>query len=127
MKSSLRRTGFTLIEILVVVIIIAALAGMVVPRLWPVSDEAKAKIAQGDIANISVAIKLYRLRSDRFPSTDEGLKALYPEYLEKKARDPWKRDYQYRYPGTHSPGGFDVWSLGADPNNAADDVTSWAE
>ena len=127
MNASMDRGGFTLIELMVVVIIIAALAGMVLPRVLPVSTEAKAKIAEGDIANITVALKLYHLRQDRFPTTDEGLKILYPDYLEKKARDPWKRDYQYRSPGAHNPTGFDLWSPGADPNNAADDVTNWAE
>lgn len=127
MNMSHKRVGFTLIELMVVVIIIAALAGMVLPRVLPASAEAKAKIAEGDIANITVGLKLYHLRNDRFPSSEEGLKILYPDFLERKARDPWKRDYQYRCPGAHNVTGFDLWSLGVDPNNAADDVTNWTE
>lgn len=119
--------GFTLIELMVVVIIIAALAGMVLPRVLPVSDEAKKHIAQGDIANITMALKMFHLKNDRFPSTDEGLKVLYPEYIEKKPRDPWKRDYMYRCPGTHIVTGFDLWSQGKDPQGEADDVSNWSE
>lgn len=127
--------GFTLIEIMVVVIIIAALAGMVVPRLWPISDDAKKSIASADLASISTGIRLFRFHCDRFPSTEEGLDALLASpgglttwkgpYLEKKPLDPWKRPYQYRNPGTHNQAGFDLWSTGPDPQKADDDVTNW--
>jgi general secretion pathway protein G len=129
--------GFTLIELMVVVIIIAALAGMVLPRVLPASDEAKHNIALGDIANITVGLKLYRLHTDRFPSTEEGLGALMSApgsarnwkgpYLEKAAKDPWKRPYHYKYPGAHNPSGFDIWSTGPNEQDAADDVTNWEE
>ena len=120
-------TGFTLIELMVVVIIIAALAGMVLPRVLPASEEAKINIAKGDIANITMALKMFHLKNDRFPTSDEGLKVLYPEYLEKRARDPWKREYLYRYPGTHGEGTFDLWSQGKDPQVEADDVANWKD
>jgi general secretion pathway protein G len=120
---------------MVVVIIIAALAGMVIPRLWPASDEAKRSIAMGDIANVSLALKLYRLHNDRYPGNEEGLNALMAApgtarnwrgpYLEKKALDPWKRSYHYRSPGAHDAAGFDLWSSGPDEQKAEDDINSW--
>jgi general secretion pathway protein G len=129
------RTGFTLIELMVVVIIIAALAGMVLPRVLPASDEAKRNIAMGDIANISVGLKMYRLHNDRFPSTDEGLDALMAKpasarnwngpYLERRAFDPWKGEYKYQYPGTHGMD-FDLWTEGPESGRADDDVNNWS-
>ncbi len=130
-----RQSGFTLIEIMVVVIIIAALAGMVVPRLWPVSDDAKRSIASADIASISTGIRLFRFHCDRFPTTEEGLGALLVSpgsltswkgpYLERKPLDPWKRPYQYQCPGVHNAAGFDIWSTGPDQQKEDDNVTNW--
>ena len=137
MRTRTDASGFTLIELLVVVVIIVALAGMVVPRLWPVTDEAKRSIAKGDLASIGLALKMFRLQCDRFPTTDEGLNALLMApgslpawrgpYLEKRPIDPWKRPYQYRCPGTHNASGFDVWSLGPDEQKADDDINNWDE
>jgi len=129
MRTRRSTAGFTLIELMVVVIIIAALAGMVLPRVLPASDEARSNIARGDIANIAVALKLYRLHNDAFPTTEQGLDALVPRYLEKTPRDPWKEKYRYRYgSGTRSASGFDIWSLGADGQEGTDDdVTNWEE
>jgi general secretion pathway protein G len=128
------RSGFTLIEILVVVIILVALAGMVLPRVIPRADEAKRDIARGEIAGITTALDFFRLDMGRYPSSDEGLNALTTApggsgswkgpYLQKAPNDPWKQKYEYKYPGTHNPAGFDLWSVG--PTSAeADDVRNW--
>jgi general secretion pathway protein G len=128
MRSSRSGRGFTLIEIMVVVIIIAALASMVVPRLWPVAEDAKIRIAAADIQNITTLLELYRLRNDRFPGTEGGLNILYPEYTDRQLRDPWREDYLYQYPGTHNPNGFDLWSKGPNKQGGdGDDITNWGQ
>ncbi len=129
------RSGFTLVELMIVAIIIAALAGMVLPRIWPASDAAKSHIARGDIAHIEVALKLYRLHHNRFPATAEGLQVLLVPsqaggwdgpFLEKSAVDPWGQPYRYRFPGTRNPSGFDLWSTGPDQRDGtADDIVNW--
>ncbi len=135
----MNKKAFTLIEIMIVVIIIAALASMIVPRLSGRSEEARASIAQGDIsANISLALKLYELDNGNYPTSEQGLQALLSKptsspvpmnwngpYLEKKAIDPWGKEYQYTYPGTHNPQGFDLYSMGKDGVESDDDVTNW--
>lgn len=127
------QSGFTLIELMIVVIIIAALAAMVAPNLIGRSDEAKAKIAQGDLASLDTALKLYRLDKGAYPTGEQGLEVLLASpgtgrepYLDKPALDPWRRKYQYRFPGTHRPGGYDLFSGGADGKEGTeDDVKNW--
>ena len=126
--------GFTLIELMIVVIIIAALASMVAPRLIERSDEAKSKIAEGDIANITLALKLFRLDNDYYPPADQ-LRALMAQpsgapnwkgpYLENEPLDPWKRPYVYRCPGTHNTGGFDLYSLGREGVEGKGNIVNW--
>ena len=118
--------GFTLIEVMVVVVILGLLAAIVVPKVMSRPDEARAVAAHADIAAITQALKLYRLDNSVYPTTEQGLAALVAKpatdpvplnwkpggYLDRLPKDPWGGDYQYLNPGTH--GEIDVWSLGAD-------------
>lgn len=133
--------GFTLIEIMIVIVIIGILGAFIVPKIMGRPDEARIIAAKQDIASISQALKLYRLDNMRYPSTEQGLQALVkkpviaPEppnwkgngYLERLPNDPWKHPYQYLQPGLH--GEFDVMSLGADgaPGGEGNDadIGSW--
>ena len=131
----MRKAGFTLIELMVVVIIIAALAGMVLPRVLDRADEARSNIARGDIASITTALQMFRLNTGRYPTSEEGLNALMTRpgglegwrgpYLESAPVDPWGRDYQYRYPGVNNTTGFDLWSRGPSETASDDDITNW--
>ena len=133
--------GFTLIEMMVVVVIIGILAALVVPRVLSRPDEARAVAARQDIASLANALKLYRLDNLAYPSSEQGLQALLtrPEgtpaprnwrpggYVERLPKDPWGRDYLYLQPGRH--GEVDIWSLGADGRpggeSADADIGSW--
>lgn len=125
------RVGFTLIELMIVVIIIAALAAMVAPNLINRSEEAKARIAQGDLSSLDTALKLYRLDTGSYPTTEQGLDVLMVAtgkgpYLEKTPLDPWRNKYQYRFPGVHRPTSYDLFSMGHDGREGTeDDIANW--
>lgn len=120
-------SGFTLIEIIVVVVIIGLLAAMIVPNVIGNVDDARIKKALSDIRTIESSLNLYRLDNFNYPTTGQGIQALVtkpsgsPEaknwkkggYLKRLPLDPWKNEYQYVYPGS-SGGDFDLYSLGAD-------------
>jgi general secretion pathway protein G len=124
--------GFTLVEIMVVVVIIGLLAAMVAPSLMERLDTATVTRVKQDIRAIETALNLYRLENHRYPSTDEGLQVLTggdgrKEFLRRVPVDPWNNPYQYVYPGRH--GEFDVFSLGADGREGGEginaDIGNW--
>lgn len=129
--------GFSLIEIMVVVVIMGILAALIAPNLLSRPDQARAIAARQDIGTIMQALKLYRLDHGRYPTTEQGLAVLVAPpagglggaYLERLPKDPWGTDYQYRNPGEH--GEIDVYSLGADGRPGGEgpdaDVGSWAD
>ncbi|GAA6138741.1 GspG family T2SS major pseudopilin variant XcpT [Arenicella sp. 4NH20-0111] len=132
--------GFTLIEIMVVVIIISILSALVAPQFFNKLDQAKEIAVQNDIKSISSQMAMYRLDNYSYPNTGEGIKALVSNtgkktwrgpYLPKMPLDPWKNEYQYQFPGTHNVNGFDVWSFGADGQAGGEgsnrDLGNWDE
>ncbi|MDQ1832282.1 type II secretion system major pseudopilin GspG [Massilia scottii] len=133
--------GFTLVEIMVVVVIIGILGALVVPKLMNRTVQARITAAKVDIANLMQALKLYKLDNQRYPTTEQSLQALVAKptngptangwktggYIEKLPKDPWGNPYQFLSPGVQ--GEIDVFSLGADglPGGTGDDsdIGSW--
>ena len=134
--------GFTLIEIMVVVVIIGLLAAVIVPNVVSKVDEARVTRAKADISAIESALTIFRLDNSKYPTTEQGLTALTTQptdpsirnwrpggYLTKKVgKDPWGNEYQYVYPGTHGSE-FDLYSLGADNQPGGEgtsaDIGNW--
>jgi general secretion pathway protein G len=104
--------GFTLIEVMVVVVILSILAAIIVPRVMDRPDTARLVKVQSDIRAIESALNLYKLDNFDYPSTEEGLEALVPKYIARLSNDPWGNPYLYLSPGLH--GDMDVYTLGAD-------------
>jgi len=136
----LRRRAFTLLEIMVVVGVIAILAATIVPQFIGTSFEAKVSAAKGDISTLESAIERFYVHMDRYPTADEGLKALVESpagentkwrgpYVKMVRNDPWGNPYQYRTPGVHHVSSFDLWSRGADGNDGGEgqaaDIGNW--
>ena len=132
--------GFTLIEILVVVSILAILGALIVPKIMDRPNEARVVAAKQDIGTLVAALKLYKLDNGRYPSTEQGLGALvvrpsaapapdnWKAYVERLPADPWGQPYQYLAPGVH--GEVDVFSYGADGRPGGEgfdaDIGSWS-
>ena len=119
--------GFTLIELILVTVIIAVLAGMVTLALRGVAQDSKIRAALGDIKSYQTAIDLFALdHNDQFPKTLQELVSGKKKYLRDMNKDPWGRPYVYIVPGQHYPDSFDLLSLGPDgQQGTADDVAPW--
>ncbi len=138
-RASKSQSGFTLIEIMVVVVILGILASVVVPRIMDRPDKARQTKAAHDVRAIESALALYRLDNFQYPTTDQGLEALVTQpagdmpnwkksgYLDKVPVDPWGQPYQYLNPGVQRE--IDVYSLGADKRQGGEglnaDIGNW--
>jgi general secretion pathway protein G len=134
-----RVLGFTLIELMVVLVIIGVLAALIVPNVLDRADDARVTAAKTDVANLAQAIKLYKLDNQRYPSSEQGLLALtmkptsglvpsnWRRYVDKVPNDPWGRSYLYLNPGIR--GEIDLFSLGADGEPGGEgrdaDIGNW--
>lgn len=140
-RKSRRNGGFTLIEVMVVVVILGILAAIVVPRVMDRPDTARITKAKQDIRTLESALNLYKLDNFNYPTTDQGLEALIrmptgqPQprnwksggYVDRLPKDPWGNEYKYLNPGVH--GEIDIFSLGADGRQGGDgmnaDIGTW--
>lgn len=128
------QAGFTLIEVMVVVVILGILAAIVVPRVMDRPDTARITKARQDIRAMESALNLYKLDNFAYPTTDQGLEALvakptgspeprnWKQYMDRLPKDPWGNEYQYLSPGVH--GDIDVFTLGADGQAGGDEINA---
>jgi general secretion pathway protein G len=142
-NNPVKQSGFSLIEIMVVVVIISVLAGLIAPNIIGRADDSRVTAAEVDLKSIAQALDAYKLDNHRYPSTDQGLQALITEpegfppaknwrkggYIQKRdvPQDPWGTEYQYLTPGTDGP--YDLYSLGADGREGGEeydaDISVW--
>lgn len=133
----LNQRGFTLIEIMVVVVILGILAAAVVPKIMSRPEQARIEKAKHDIGALESALNIYKLDNYQYPSTDQGLESLVTKpsgspqprnykkggYIKKLNNDPWGNAYLYLFPGTHTD--LDLYSLGPDGQPSDDDIGNW--
>jgi general secretion pathway protein G len=133
------RSGFTLMEMLIVLTIIALLMGLVIFKVTGLTASAKPEKAQADILTFKEMLAAYQLENGTLPTTEQGLKALWTKpttapvparwrrELDEEVLDPWGRSYRYENPGKHNPDGYDLYSMGEDGQpNTEDDIGNWS-
>jgi general secretion pathway protein G len=131
------RSGFTLVELLLVMVIITVLAGIIVPKFVHRSEQARVTAARADIANLGVALDSYEIDTGKYPTTERGLDALVVEptdtrdwhgpYIKQGTpKDPWGNPYVYKCPGDHNASGYDLSSFGPDGRSGGDDIDNWS-
>ncbi|HZL37805.1 MAG TPA: type II secretion system major pseudopilin GspG [Tepidisphaeraceae bacterium] len=137
-RSRARRAAFTLIELMLVLVILAVLAAIVLPKLTGRTQQARIGAAKTGISNISGALNNFEVDAGRFPTTDEGLNALLVKpgnvstwngpYLDRVPVDPWEHPYVYRCPGSNNLTGFDILSMGPDGHEGGgDDIDNFSQ
>ena len=132
--------GFSLVELMVVVIVLAILAATIVPQFAGVTNDARMSTAQSNIKNYEGALERFNLRYDRYPTTEEGLRVLvegpkgvknFAPLVKELVDDPWGNPYQYRSPGQYGSKTYDLWSMGADGQTGGEDknkdIVNWKE
>ena len=140
MQTRKSQSGFTLIEVMVVVVFLGILASVIIPKIMDKPDEARIVKAKQDIRTLESTLEMYRLDNYVYPSTDQGLQALvqkpsanpepphWKQYLDRLPMDPWGHPYQYLNPGSH--GAVDIWTTGADGQPGGDgvnaDIGNWS-
>jgi general secretion pathway protein G len=134
-----RALGFTLVELLLVLVILAVLASVVVPKLTKRSEQARVAAATTDIANLGTALDAFEIDTGRYPTSEEGMRALMEQpgnvkdwrgpYLKRLVlNDPWGNPYVYHCPGQHNTSGYDLCSFGPDgQEGGTDDIDNWSQ
>lgn len=133
----LQRKGFSLLEILIAIALLAAIAALLITNLDSILGGGNRDVARIVVnETLDTPLTRYRINMGNYPTTEQGLQALLTApsenasnwqgpYVKSLPLDPWGKPYQYRFPGTHNPGSYDLWSFGPDGTESGDDIGNW--